>query len=75
MPQIAGFKPDTWRSDDLSIEADVNALARLMLSRNVAPPLSIGVFSPEGSGKTFFTQRLSQAVSEIAFRDRSRCSL
>ena len=38
----------------LNVEHDAEALAMLIASSKVAPPLSIGLFGEWGSGKSFF---------------------
>ncbi|HXM58520.1 MAG TPA: P-loop NTPase fold protein, partial [Candidatus Dormibacteraeota bacterium] len=48
------------------IDEDVDAFARLIASRHMAPPLSIAVFGDWGSGKTFFMRRLRDRVAELA---------
>jgi hypothetical protein len=52
--------------DYLDIKRHVEALASLIAARDIAPPLSIGLFGEWGSGKTFFMQQLMQAVARKA---------
>lgn len=66
---IAGFDADRWRADEkdtLHIDRYVNAFARVMASRTLQPPLSIGLFGDWGSGKTFFMERLRRRVDEFS---------
>jgi hypothetical protein len=63
----AGYHADTDTGDDLlDISADVNMLADLVASRNIAPPLSVGLFGDWGSGKSFFMRRMRARVRELA---------
>ena len=48
------------------IDDDVDAFARLIASRHMSPPLSIGIFGDWGSGKTFFMRSLQQRVARLA---------
>ncbi len=48
------------------IDDDVDAFARLVASRHMSPPLSIGIFGDWGSGKTFFMRSLQQRVAQLA---------
>jgi hypothetical protein len=49
-----------------NITPDYMALASLMASRNLKPPLSIGLFGNWGSGKSFFMDKLHGAVANLA---------
>jgi len=48
--------------DQLGITPDVEAFANLISSRELKPPLSIGLFGDWGSGKSFFMQKMREAV-------------
>jgi hypothetical protein len=63
---IARFDADTGGSTDrLNVDGYVNAFARVMASRTLTPPLSIGLFGDWGSGKTFFMDRLHDKIEEL----------
>jgi hypothetical protein len=63
---IARFDADLGASgDSLKLERYVHAFARVMASRNLTPPLSIGLFGDWGSGKTFFMDRLFDKIEEL----------
>ncbi|HYP40773.1 MAG TPA: P-loop NTPase fold protein [Chloroflexia bacterium] len=53
-------------SDLLDVTSDVKALATLIASRKLAPPLSIGLFGEWGSGKSFFMQLLRGEIEKRA---------
>ena len=57
---------ESWTNDPLAIRPDVEAFAALLASRDLEPPLSIGLFGPWGSGKTTFLKRLRRAVQRHA---------
>jgi hypothetical protein len=64
---IARFDADTGgRDDSLEVDRYVHAFARVMASRSLTPPLSIGLFGDWGSGKTFFMDRLYDKIAELA---------
>lgn len=52
--------------DRLGIDADARALAALVASRRLEPPLAIGLYGEWGSGKTFFMKRVQAHVEELA---------
>lgn len=56
--------PGTSGEDQLEIMPDVKAFARLIASRVLVPPLSIGLFGDWGSGKSFFMEKLFEEVKE-----------
>lgn len=65
---ISQFNNDTAHgsTDDLlNIEDEVNAFSRLAASRDVSPPLSIGVFGDWGAGKSFFMERMYAEIERI----------
>lgn len=68
----AGFHTEGFEGPDrLGITRHVNALAALMASVELKPPLSIGLFGDWGSGKSFFMHKLQQRIHELA-EDASR---
>lgn len=66
-PVAPGDGRDEARGDDcLSIGSDVRALAQVIASTSVYPPLSIGLFGEWGSGKSFFMTKLRERVAQLA---------
>ena len=74
--RYAGFHTEGFEGPDrLGITRHVNALAALMASVELEPPLSIGLFGDWGSGKSFFMHKLQQRIHELsedAFRRQER---
>lgn len=68
---IASFHHDDTRhrnllaEDSLDIEPHVRALALLMSSKILKPPLAVGLFGDWGSGKTYFMRALRQEVDRL----------
>lgn len=63
---IARFNADRGAEDDsLNVTRYIQSFARVMASRTLAPPLSIGLFGDWGSGKTFFMERLFEEVEAL----------
>jgi hypothetical protein len=52
--------------DRLGVDADARALAALVASRHLEPPLAIGLYGEWGSGKTFFMKRIQASVADLA---------
>ena len=74
--KIARLDADTGPAiDSLGIERHVRAFARVIASRALEPPLSIGLFGDWGVGKTFFMQRLHDQVAEQAQRNGAASTL
>jgi hypothetical protein len=65
-PEAVVRLDEQWASDPLAIRPDVEGFASLLASRDLEPPLSIGLFGPWGSGKTTFLKRLRRAVERHA---------
>ncbi|MCP4766831.1 MAG: hypothetical protein GY875_11235 [Gammaproteobacteria bacterium] len=63
IPTVSSDKTD--RGDQLRIQRYVDAFARVIASRNLTPPLSIGLFGDWGSGKTFFMDSLEEQIHEL----------
>ncbi|HYR07474.1 MAG TPA: P-loop NTPase fold protein [Longimicrobium sp.] len=55
-------------ADHLNVDPDVQALARLLCSTAVEPPLSVGLFADWGTGKSTFMQRLKRSIGELSAR-------
>jgi KAP family P-loop domain len=51
--------------DRLGVDADARALAALVASRGLEPPLAIGLYGEWGSGKTFFMKRVQAYVEDL----------
>ncbi|HVE82856.1 MAG TPA: P-loop NTPase fold protein, partial [Myxococcales bacterium] len=52
--------------DQLGITRDVNAMAAVLASANLKPPLSVGLFGDWGSGKSFFMHQLRKRIGTLA---------
>jgi hypothetical protein len=52
--------------DRLGVEKEAEAFANVICSRDLKPPLAIGLFGDWGSGKSFFMGKLRDAVKRIA---------
>ncbi len=68
-PPSAGYISDTVDSkapDRLGIDKEVSAICRVLASRQVKSPLSLGLFGDWGSGKSFFMKKMQQAILDIA---------
>lgn len=59
-------------SDDLDIRTDVDMIAKLIASRDVHPPLSIGLFGEWGSGKSFLMRQVQLRIKDLADQSRGR---
>ncbi|MFL5255359.1 MAG: P-loop NTPase fold protein [Rhodopila sp.] len=74
-PTVTRFesdRPSAGGGDPLEIGLDVQALARVICLEQAAPPLSIGLFGPWGSGKSTFMERLEHEIEAIAASERTR---
>ena len=69
-PRPPGHAPDIIDigKDDIGIRRDVQTLTSVMLSREVEPPLAIGLFGEWGSGKSFYIKSLEAEVKAISNR-------
>lgn len=54
--------------DSIGIALDVRTLAAVMVSREVEPPLAIGLFGEWGSGKSFYIRSIEAEVNRITSR-------
>ncbi|MEO0472303.1 MAG: P-loop NTPase fold protein, partial [Bacteroidota bacterium] len=62
--RFSSFHPDLVNEkDQLNITPDVNAFSNLISSRELKPPLSIGLFGDWGSGKSFFMGKMRKRVN------------
>jgi hypothetical protein len=61
---IAGFSSDSvdGQPDLVGVSAEANALAYLIASRDLSPPLAIGLFGEWGSGKSFLMRSVEDRV-------------
>jgi hypothetical protein len=68
---LVGYANDEARGDDrLDLGREVNALAAVLASTQIQPPLSVGLFGDWGTGKSFFMNLLGKRIGELA--DASR---
>ncbi|MDH5178594.1 MAG: P-loop NTPase fold protein [Gammaproteobacteria bacterium] len=66
--KLSGYISDDieLRKDQLGLEAEVKALCGIAASREVSPPLSIGLFGDWGSGKSFFIKEMKKCINAMA---------
>lgn len=70
---LTSFSADVYTEHDLlGIDRSVDALALLIASTRTDTPLSIGVFGPWGSGKSFFMRHLRHRIYSLAGREQKR---
>jgi hypothetical protein len=70
---LTSFSADVYTEKDLlGIDRTVDALALLMASTRTDTPLSIGIFGPWGSGKSFFMRHLRRKIWGLAEREQNR---
>jgi hypothetical protein len=68
--QLGWYDSDSLdRRDLLGRDRDVGALAALVASEVLVPPLTVGIFGAWGSGKSWFVRRLQEAVEELTGSD------
>ncbi|MGA9488420.1 MAG: hypothetical protein WBV25_15300, partial [Methylocella sp.] len=79
LPQSRGIEPETVSPSDpvfatdlpggidaLGLDAPLGLLAELAAHRRTETPLTIGLFGPSGSGKSFALTKLLQAIEELS---------
>ncbi len=67
-----GFAQEATRGQDLlGIRKDAVALAVLLASTSLAPPLALGLYGNWGSGKTFFMRALDREIQQLADQESS----
>ena len=60
-----GFQNDDPQGKDhLDIQEDVDAFTSLITSKDLDPPLSIGLFGDWGTGKSFFMNKMKESIKE-----------
>jgi len=70
-PSFSGFSNDNInREDSLNLTGEVMALCSIIASRDVSPPLSIGLFGDWGTGKSFFIKEMIACLKTISARSR-----
>src|ERR1700693_500977 len=74
IPPVAGFNSDSVPvgknplSDELGVNQDVKTLCSVLLSREVNPPLAVGLFGDWGTGKSYFMEKMYREVADLAKR-------
>ena len=64
---IAGYDPDSVCGGDLlDADRDAMAIASLIASARLHPPLAVGLFGDWGSGKTFVLDRIVAMLEDLA---------
>ena len=68
---LAPYSADTTDgTDQLGIETEVNAFSAVIASKDLNPPLCLGLFGDWGSGKTFFMKRMHDRIGLLANKAR-----
>lgn len=63
---LARYNDDHRAGGDLPrLSGEIDAFAYLLASRQLRPPLAVGLFGDWGSGKTFFMQSVRRRIEEI----------
>jgi hypothetical protein len=64
---LAAYSNDNAEGVDmLGIDRDVEAFAAVLASRDLIPPLAVGLFGDWGSGKSFFMDQLRRRIQLLA---------
>jgi hypothetical protein len=67
---IATFDPDSGDPpDSLHIDRYVDAFARVAASKDLKPPLSVGLFGDWGTGKSYFMDRVRVRIGDLTNPD------
>jgi hypothetical protein len=66
LSHVSPDDPSADIEDQLEFASDVNALASVIVYREIKPPLAIGLFGNWGSGKSFFMNKLQQRINRLA---------
>ena len=65
-PASAGYRCDSAiGKDQLGIDGEAEAFARLIMDHKIRPPLSVGLWGDWGSGKSFFMERILAMVTTL----------
>ncbi len=65
-PTQAGIKSDDPEGQDLlDIKNEVEALCTVLASKDVKPPISLGLFGDWGSGKSFFMKKMEARFNQL----------
>lgn len=72
LPPLAGYSSDSAIGiDQLGITDDVVAFSKVLASKDIQPPICLGLFGDWGSGKTFFMTKMEDEIRTLANRARS----
>ena len=71
--QSPGYRPDVVSegaeaTDAMNVSGEVQALCELITAFDATPPISIGLFGPWGSGKSFFMRLMRQEINRRSRR-------
>jgi KAP family P-loop domain/Papain family cysteine protease len=67
----AGYQSDALESDDrLNIKPDVESVCSVLATRDVKPPLALGLFGNWGTGKSFFMARMYDEIESLMNLER-----
>lgn len=72
-PSLPVLTSDLDHGDDaLGIERDVAAFARVILARELNPPMAVGIFGDWGTGKSFFLRQMHKRIDAECVRANQR---
>jgi len=66
LSHVSADDPSADVEDQLEFSSDVNALASVIVYKEIKPPLAIGLFGNWGSGKSFFMNKLQKRIANLA---------